>query len=172
MPKYSVSEVLEILKNLTPQEKLELQQHLPSVLANAGATPQLVESHSQNIEGVNIGNSNSNIDFNQILADRGSNVSHNRTQTTVENVDLQAALGQLEKLKQDIASTNALNLIEKKVVEVPIKIVEEELKKPKPDKNLVDEAIATLQKGLAGVEALASPVMRVASLVAKAWVVL
>ncbi|MFZ4677282.1 MAG: hypothetical protein ACOYM4_16590, partial [Nodosilinea sp.] len=55
---------------------------------------------------------------------------------------------------------------------VPIATVAEELKKDKPDKDLIDQSVEALRKGLAGVETLAEPVMRVAALVAKAVVLL
>lgn len=169
MPKYSVSDVLDIIKNLTAEEKLELQQSLPSVLGTMGATAKTVESHSQNIEGINIGSGNSDIGFNQQQADRGSSVNQSRTQATLENVDVQEALKLLSTLKQDIVATNALNPIEKKTLEVPLQTIEGELKKPKPDKSLVEQSIEALKKGLTGVAELAEPVLKLAPLVAKVW---
>lgn len=53
MPKYSVSEVVEIIKYLTDSEKLELQQSLPSVLSTVAAT-KAAKFPSQNIEGIKI----------------------------------------------------------------------------------------------------------------------
>ncbi|MCC5650441.1 hypothetical protein LC609_11435 [Nostoc sp. XA013] len=75
MPKYSVSEVLEIIKNFTASEKLELQQSLPSVLDTISTAAKPVKSHSQNIEGINIGHGNSDIGFNQLQVDQGSSVN-------------------------------------------------------------------------------------------------
>jgi hypothetical protein len=170
MPKYSVSDVLDIIKNLTAEEKLELQQSLPSVLGTMGTTAKTVESHSQNIEGINIGSGNSDIGFNQQQADRGSSVNQSRTQATLENVDVQEALKLLSTLKQDIVATNALNPIEKKTLEVPLQTIEAELKKPKPDRSLVEQSIEALKKGLTGVAELAEPVLKLAPLVAKVWV--
>jgi hypothetical protein len=170
MPKYSVSEVLDIIKNLTAQEKLELQQSLPSVLGTMGTIAKTVESHSQNIEGINIGSGNSDIAFNQQQADRGSSVNQSRTQAKLENVDVQEALKLLSTLKQDIVASNALNPIEKKTLEVPLQTIEGELKKPKPDKSLVEQSIEALKKGLTGVAELADPVLKLVPLVAKIWV--
>ncbi|MCC5643250.1 hypothetical protein LC607_09900 [Nostoc sp. CHAB 5824] len=168
MPKYSVSEVLEIIKNLTFEEKLELQQSLPNVLGTVAAA-KAAKSHSQNIAGINIGDGNSDIGFNQLQADQGSSVNQNRTEAKVENADVQSALKLLSTLKQDIVASNSFNSIEKKTLEVPIKTIEEELKKPKPDKNLVEQSIEALKKGLTGVAELADPVLKLAPLVAKVW---
>lgn len=169
MPKYSVSEVLEIIKNLTALEKLELQQSLPNVLDTISTAAKAAKSHSQNIGGINIGDGNSDIGFNQLQADGRSSVNQNRTEATLQNVDVQEVLKLLSTLKQDIVTTNSLNSIEKKTLEVPLNTIEEELKKPKPDKNLVEQAIGTLTKGLKGVAELADPVLKLAPLVAKVW---
>lgn len=169
MPKYSVSEVLEIIKNLTDSEKLELQHSLPSILGTVAATKP-AKSLSQNIEGIKIGDGNSNLGFNQIQADKGSSINQNRTEATLQNTDVQSALKLLSTLKQDIFTSNSLNPIEKKTLEVPIQTIEEELKKPKPDKNLVEQSIEALKKGLTGVVELADPVLKLAPLLAKVWV--
>ncbi|MBE9034321.1 hypothetical protein [aff. Roholtiella sp. LEGE 12411] len=169
MPKYSVSEVLEIIKNLTAEEKLELQQSLSNILGTMAATAKTMESHSQNVEGINIGSGNSDIAFNQFQADRGSRANQNRTQATLQNADVEEALKLLSKLKQDIGASNALNPIEKRTLEVPLQTIEQELKKPKPDKSLVEQGITSLKKGLTGVAELADPVLKLAPLVAKVW---
>jgi len=103
----------------------------------------------------------------------GGNIDSSQTTnpSNLQNADLQTLLEALKQLKQDILATDALNPIEKATAEVPVNMLEAELKKPQPDKSLIDQAIASLKKGLAGVEALAEPVIRVASLVAKVWMV-
>ncbi|AFY35990.1 hypothetical protein [Calothrix sp. PCC 7507] len=169
MPKYNVNEVLEIIQNLTVEEKLELQNSLAKILSNPSTTG-VVESHSQNIEGITIGSGNSDIAFNQLQADRGSSISQNRTQARIENANIQEALNLLSKLKQDIAGSNSLNLIEKKTLEVPLQTIEGELNKPKPDKNLVEQALEALKKGLTGAAEIAEPVLKIAPLLAKVWV--
>jgi hypothetical protein len=169
MPKYSVNEVLDIIKNLTNEENLELQNSLPNILDIIGTAAKVVESHSQNIGNISIGNSNSGIEFNQLQTDRGSSVNQNKSQATLQNFDAQEALKLVSKLKQDIAASNVLNPIEKKTLEIPIQTIEEELKKPKPDKSLVQQSIEALKKGLTGVAELAEPVLQLAPLVAKVW---
>lgn len=171
MPKYTVSEVLDIIKNLKAEDKLELQQQLPSILdaMTTPATDQPTKSSSQNIEGININSGNSDITLNQIQADRVGSVSQSGIQATLQNADWQTALNALEKLKQDIETSNVLNLIEKKSLEVPLQTIEEELKKSKPDKSLVEQAIEVLKKGITGVAELAEPLMKLISLVAKIW---
>ncbi|MBD2512173.1 hypothetical protein H6G91_33985 [Nostoc muscorum FACHB-395] len=170
MPKYSVSEVLDIIKSFTAEEKLELQQSLPSVLDTIITPAKAAESHSQNIGGINIGSGNSDIALNQQQADRGSSVNQSRTQATLQNADAQEALTFLSKLKQDITASNALNPIEKKTLEIPLQTIEGELKKPQPDKSLVEQSIEALKKSLKGVAELAEPVLKLAPLIAKVWV--
>ncbi|BAY22658.1 hypothetical protein NIES2100_24210 [Calothrix sp. NIES-2100] len=170
MPKYSVNEVLDILKSLTESEKLELQESLPSVLGTIATAAKAVESHSQNVEGITIGNGNSGINFNQLQADRGSNINQSKIQARLQNVDVQEALTLLSKLKQDIATSNALNPIEKKTLEIPLGTIEGELNKPKPDKNLVEQSMSALKKGLTGVAELADPILKLAPLLAKVCV--
>ncbi len=135
MPKYSVSEILEIIRNLIVSEKLELQQSLPSVLDTISTATKAAKSHFQNIVGINIADGNSDIGFNQLQADKGSSVNQNRTEATLQNANVQSALQLLSTLKQDVIAINFFNSIKKKTLEVPIKTIEEELKKPKSDKN-------------------------------------
>ncbi|WP_430013500.1 hypothetical protein ACQY1Y_20955 [Microcystis ichthyoblabe FBCC-A1114] len=168
MPTYSVSDILEIIKTLNPEQKLELQRELPSVLAAVGkeaTTP----AKSQSMSGVTITGS-SDIGLSQIQAE-GSSINQSKTQAKLENTDLKEALSVLEKLKQAVVINSDLNPLIKEVAEEKIEAIQKEVKKPQPDKSLVDQAIAALKKGLAGVEELAEPVMKVAGLVAKAWMV-
>jgi hypothetical protein len=98
------------------------------------------------------------------------NIDQSKTETIGANSELQAALNELKKLKQEIASTNSLSVLQKKQAEIPVEILETELKKPQPNKSLIDEAVEALKKGLEGVEMLAEPVMKVAAILAKVWV--
>lgn len=170
MPTYNVSDVLEIIRTLTPEQKLELQRKLPSALA-AVSEGTAAPAKSQNIRGVTITGS-SEIDLNQIQAESGSNITQTKTQAQLQNTDLKEALIVLESLKQAVTADNTLNLLAKEVVEQKIQTIQQEVQKPQPDKSLVNQAITALKKGLAGVEELAEPVMRVASLVAKAWIII
>jgi hypothetical protein len=171
MPKYSVSEVLNIIKALTEEEKQELLQALPSVFDRLESTvlaglPSLAQR--QTMAGIRISRSSS-VELSQNQADRGSDITQSKTQAMIQSADLQAALSLLAQLKRDVAASSALNSIEKKTIEVPIQTIEVELKQHKPDKSLIDQAIEALKKGLAGVEVLAAPVIRLADLIAKAW---
>lgn len=166
MPKYSVREVLDIIKALTTEERLELQQSLISILSTTATDAKTVNSRSQNMHGINIGNGNAGILLNQ---GDGNNFNQNSTLATLNNTEMQEALRLLSKLKQDIAASNELNLIEKKTLEVPIQTIEEELNKPNPDKSSVNEALEFLKKSLIGMAELAKPVLEIAPLVAKFW---
>lgn len=170
MPKYTVGDVLDIIKNLSAEEKLQLQQELPSVL-DSMSTPSLPpgESHSQNMEGINIGSGNSGFNFTQQEIGGGSSIIQSDTEINFKNIDLQEALSMLEQLKQNVITSNDLNPIEKKSLEVPIQTIEEELKKPNPNKNLVEQSFDVLKKGLIGAASLAEPLMKLIPLVAKLW---
>jgi hypothetical protein len=74
----------------------------------------------------------------------------------------------LQKLKQDINQSNALNKLQKATIEGTIKVVEEEISKPNPDKSLIDQAVEALKSGLSLVN-LVEPVTKIAELVAKVW---
>jgi hypothetical protein len=169
MPTYSVSDVLEIIRTLAPEQKLELQRELPSVLA-AVAKETTTPAKSQSMSGVAITGS-SDINLSQLQAE-GSNIDQSKTQAILQNTDLKEALSVLEKLKQAVATNSDLNPLIKEVAEEKIQAIQKEVQKPQPDKSLVDKAIVALKKGFAGVEELAGPVMKVVDLVAKAWMVI
>jgi uncharacterized membrane protein YdfJ with MMPL/SSD domain len=171
MPRYSVDEVLEIVKSLTPEEKSLLQTQLPAFLgtATSSASPQKVQNQSQSFGNVNMESGNA---FSANVVGGNNNASQSNVQASVKNADLSEVLNILQQLKQDVGNNKALNKLEKTTVESTIQVVEEELKQPKPDKNLVDQAISSLKKGLEGVQSLAEPTMKVAELVAKAWLLI
>ncbi|MEM1393800.1 MAG: hypothetical protein AAGG00_11030 [Cyanobacteria bacterium P01_H01_bin.150] len=167
MPKYTVGEVLDIIKDLNTEEKSELQQKLPDVLGNT-ANNSSVESRSQNqnIQGNNVGNRNIGTSF--VQGQKQNNIAPSKTETKILN-DLQEIFSILEQLKQDITKSNALNSIEKRSLEVPLETIEGELKKPNPDKSLVEESFDVLKKGLTGAASLAEPLTKLIPLVAKLW---
>ena len=117
----------------------------------------------------NITFSGSNNPLNAIQSTGNVNVTQTNTQTAGGNGDLQAALDALVKLKEQVAATNELSTFAKKDTESKIKMLEEELQKPKPDKSFVNEVVEALKQGLNGVLTLAGPMMQVATLVSKAW---
>ncbi|HEY9710723.1 MAG TPA: hypothetical protein V6D48_21115 [Oculatellaceae cyanobacterium] len=172
MPKYSVDEVLDIIKTLTADEKSLLQEQLPNVLgtAAASATPQRGHTQSQSFDKFSMGSGNA-FTANQAGGDVNSAQTLNNNQGSVQNASLTEALAILQSLKQEVNQSDALNRLEKTTVEGTIKVIQEELTKPKPDKSLVEQAIDSLKKGLEGVLILAEPVTKVAALVAKAWMI-
>ena len=117
----------------------------------------------------NITFSGNNNPFNAIQSTGNVNVTQTNTQTAGGNTNLQAALKALAKLKEQLAVTDGLSTFVKKDTESKIKMLEEELQKPQPDKSFVDEVVEVLKQGLTGVSTLASPVTQVATLVAKVW---
>ncbi|NEQ75678.1 MAG: CHAT domain-containing protein [Okeania sp. SIO2C9] len=133
----------------------------------------LTQTANQSQSFANVSFSGSGNNFNAINSASGSvNIDQSQTQTFGENSEskIETVLAELEKLKQEIATTSSLSLIQKKQVEIPVEMLETELKKPQPDKGLIDEAVEALEKGLEGVEKLAGPVMKVATILAKVWV--
>ncbi len=134
-----------------------------------GAEPMLMKpSQSQSAGNISVSGGSNALSIIQ----SGGNVklSQNTSQASVPHTELQAALAALAKLAQDIAATEALNPIQKSMVETPVKILESELQKSPPDKTLLNQAVAALKQGLEGVAVLAEPVANVAALIAKAWV--
>lgn len=151
-------------KNLALSSNQESNQGIPSSQENP---PSMNES--QVLGNITIGGTNN--PFNLVNSTSGNikiNQSH-CTQTLGQNSNLEAALTELEKLKQAIATTNSLNSIQKKQAEIPVEMIETELKKPQPEKSLINEAVEALKKGLEGVETLAEPVIKVAKILATVW---
>ena len=130
--------------------------------------PQSIDN-SISLDDINISSNNSPVAFGIVGRDQKINQSYTVT-TNSNNSNLEAALSALAKLKQDIAQTEALNPMEKAMVEVPIKMIESELQKPEANKTLINQAVVALKKGLEGVETLAEPVIKVAAILAKVWI--
>jgi hypothetical protein len=102
-----------------------------------------------------------------VQSDGRVNLSQNTSQASVQNTDLQAALDTLAKLKQEIKATDALNPIQKSMVETPITILEAELPKSPLNKQLIGQAVEALKHNLEGIPILAEPITKVAFLVEK-----
>lgn len=168
MPKYTVDDVLEIIGSLSPEEKAILQARLSPVLeAPAPSTTQ--QTRSMTVGGnFQVSGSGVTVDMSQ-----QQRVGHTTAGAHPGDADTtQALLQALSELQQQVLKAGSLNPIEKATAKVPIETMAAELKKEKPDKDLIDQSVEALRKGLAGVETLAEPVMRVAGLVAKAVVLL
>jgi CHAT domain len=118
----------------------------------------------------NVTISGSNNPFNAIQAAGNVSLSQRNTQSRGANLDLEAALAILLKLRQDVLATDALSSFVKKDTESKISMLQEELQKPEPDKSFVNEVVDALKQALSGVLALAGPVTQVATLLAKARV--
>jgi hypothetical protein len=164
MPTYSVGDVLEIIKGLTPEQKQELQRGLAGILEDRAESVRTPVG-AQTMSGVSISHS-SDVNLSQVQAGQGSTMAQTRTAQTF---DWQAALESLGQLKQAVSTHETLNPLVKEVVAEEIGTLETEIQKPEPDKGMVDRAIETLKKGLTGVAELAEPLTKVANLVAKAW---
>ena len=100
------------------------------------------------------------------------NLDQSRQSGVTQTSDMEVALEALQHLKQQVSETTALNPVQKSMANAPLDMLETELKKSEPDKGLIEQAISCLKQGLEGVETLAEPAMKVASLVAKAWLIL
>ncbi|MBW4593461.1 MAG: CHAT domain-containing protein [Brasilonema angustatum HA4187-MV1] len=139
----------------------------PERVSAASAKPPARSRQSQAIGNVTI--SGSNNPFNAIQARGNVNLSQTSTHSRGGNSDLEAALALLVKLKKEVSATDALSSFAKKDTESKIGMLQEELQKPKPDKNFVSEVVMALKQGLSGVLTLAALVTQVADLVAKVW---
>ncbi|CAD5954888.1 hypothetical protein NO108_03160 [Planktothrix rubescens] len=130
--------------------------------------PPQSPNQSQSFGNINISGNQNPLAMTNAVGD--VNINQSQTQTSVKNPNLEAALAALGQLQKDIAQTEALNPIEKATVEVPIKMIETELRKSKGNQTLIDQAVVALKKGLEGVETLAEPVIKVAAILAKVWI--
>lgn len=170
MPKYTVDDVLEIIGNLSTEEKVSLKTQLSTVLeAATPAASTTQQSRSMTVGGnFQVSGSGVTVDMSQqqTVGNTTAGSTHGDADTT------QALLQALAVLQQQVLGSSGLNVIEKATAKVPIETMAAELGKEKPDKDLIDQSVEALRKGLAGVETLAEPVMRVAGLVAKAVVLL
>ncbi|MBW4495377.1 MAG: hypothetical protein KME26_20275 [Oscillatoria princeps RMCB-10] len=169
MPKYTLDEILEILKNLTPEEKAQLQEQLPAVLDGAGAPAsrfQTQTQQSQSFGNISAGEGNA-FAGGQVSAEGAINLEG--TSAQAHTAEIQEALDLLRLIKKEIAQTSLLKKNKNKNLQSTLEVVLEELKKDKPDKDLIDLALESLEKGLRGVDRLAGPTRRVAEIIATAW---
>jgi hypothetical protein len=171
MPKYSVSEVLEIIENLTEAEKVDLQAQLPTVLTLPSPSGRPTSAQqSQSFGNVTVG-SGSDFAANQIASEDAVNITQGRTQVKADTSNIDSALTLLANIRQQLFDLQELNKLEKKHLASTIDVIEEELKTPSPDKSLIDQAVDVLEKGLRGVEKLAEPTLRVSKMLASMLVV-
>ncbi|MEM9768950.1 MAG: toll/interleukin-1 receptor domain-containing protein [Cyanobacteria bacterium P01_D01_bin.71] len=138
----------------------------PEPTAMAIAEPSAQSAQSQSIGNITI--SGNNNPFNAVQARGDVNISQTQTQTKAANPNIQAALDAVGDLKRAIAAIDDLDETEKAMAAIPVQKLEAELKKPHPDRGVVDKTMATLQKALDGVVTLAGLIAKVAALVAKA----
>nr|WP_322661285.1 CHAT domain-containing protein [Dendronalium sp. ChiSLP03b]MDZ8206573.1 CHAT domain-containing protein [Dendronalium sp. ChiSLP03b] len=150
-----------------PGNQTVSQSLQPERVPAAIAEPPARWPQSQAIGNVTI--SGSNNPFNAIQAGGNVRLSQSGTQRSDVNLDLEAALALLVKLKKEVSATDVLSSFARKDTESKIGMLQEELQKPKPDKNFVNEVVVALKQGLSGVLTLAALMTQVADLVAKAW---
>ncbi|WOD39101.1 hypothetical protein [Nodosilinea sp. E11] len=170
MPTYTVADILQIIGSLSVEEKAALKAQLSTVLEVASPAPSASQQSRTMTVGGNfqVGGSDVTVDMSQ-----QQTVGHAPVSSPPGNADVtQALLQSLATLQQQVLNSASLNSIEKATAKVPMATLAAELEKEKPDKDLIDQSVEALRKGLAGVETLAEPVMRVAGLVAKAMVLL
>lgn len=166
MPKYTVEDVLNIIKTFTPEEKSALQSQLVTALNSpVGITPSSRNQQSQSFGNVTLGSGNT-FDANQIAAEGSVNLARSTNKGEFIKKEIQEAFDLLQTLKQQVANTEKLNKLEKKNVEATISVVEEELTKPKPDKNLLIQAGNALGVCCKNVAEFAEPALAIANIIA------
>ena len=111
---------------------------------------------------------NSNL-FNAVQGDSNT-ISQNINQSATSS-NLESVLDALAKLKEAIATTDALDSYDKSRAQGDVEFIEKQLQQPKPDKSAIDRAIAALITALEDVVTLVEPMKKVAELLAKAWMV-
>lgn len=169
MPQYSVDEVLDIVKSLTAGEQVELRSKLPAIWEQQPSSSTLPKvQQSQSMGNISMGSGNT-FDINQLSTEGPVDLSRTTTQLSgLDQTDVKEALSLLAQIKQGLKHSDSLGRLKQKNAESTIELIEEELQKEEPDRGLIEQAIEALSKGLAGVEKLAAPMMRVAKLVATA----
>lgn len=170
MPKYTIDDVLEIIGNLSAEEKATLKTRLSTVLEAANPKASSTQQSRSMAVGGNFQVSGSGVTVDMSQQQTVGNITPGSHQGDADTT--QALLQALAALQQEVLKVGSLNSIEKATAKVPIETIATELEKEKPDKDLIDQSVEALRKGLVGVETLAEPVMRVAGLVAKAVVLL
>ena len=134
------------------------------------AKPEPVSPINQSGSSQSIGNVtiNGNDNASNFISSSGNvSVDNSRTQSSVNNPDLQAAKAAIEQLKQAIASTDELSGTDKKMAAIPIEEIEEEIQKPLPKGGVISQALTSLNTALDKATTLVEPVSKVAQLVAK-----
>lgn len=168
MPKYTVDEVLDIIKSLTAEEKTALQSQLSVILGtSATSNLQAQTQQSQSFGNITMGDGNE-VKAEQFSAEGSVNISETNANIQGGKADIKEAFELLNYMKQELNKIDNLNALEKKDAQSKIEFVEEELKKSKPDKDLITQAVDALEKGLKGVEKLIEPTIKVAKLVGSA----
>ncbi|WNZ25057.1 hypothetical protein HJG54_20850 [Leptolyngbya sp. NK1-12] len=168
MFKLTIEQILASIAALSPEEKKEFEQRLPTVLESTAslASPQSGQVMTNTLGDVQLSGSNAAFNYQPSQAGRDVNLSTNVTQGSSEQQELLQAL---LILKTAIQSAEGLPDLSKIGAETQVDQLAAEAEKENPDKNLIGRTVAALKQGLQGVQELAGPVMTVASIVAKAW---
>ena len=140
MPKYSVEDVLDIIKSFSAEEKTALEAQLPTALSIATPSGVAKKQQSQSFGNIRISGSSMSFGVSQVSATGSVNLAQTTTQLQGLTGNLEEALGLLQEIKQGVGTTEELNKLEKKNVESTISVVEEELQREEPDKDLIDQA--------------------------------
>ena len=163
MPKYSVEEVIDIIKTFTPEEKSSLQAQLSAVLNSTESSQsngRAKNEQSQSFGNISIG-SGSAFDVNQIAAEGSVDLARAMTHSQASSKEMEEVLGLLQNLKKEVNSSDRLNKLEQKNAESAIAIMTEELQKPEPDKKLLAQTGKFLQTCLGGIGIFATPTLQV-----------
>ncbi|NES18449.1 MAG: hypothetical protein F6K41_05865 [Symploca sp. SIO3E6] len=171
MPKYSVEEVLDIIKALSTEEKKILQAQLSTVLeTSSSSSPQSMNTQSQSQTFGNVSASGSgSVAIDQVASGGNTKLGKSNTQIKVEPETIKQALQLLQQLQQDIITSPTLNELQKGEAKAKIDFLQKELQEKQPNKNLINQAIEGLKHVLQGV-ALLEPIQQVANLVSQVWI--
>lgn len=155
-----------ILTRHEQDDPFGLYQTVPSTSPVEVSSLASPPNQSQTVGNITVsGNSHA---VSNIQAGSSVTIDQRQKHSQKDNTELAQALAAVAQLKQDLATTGALNSVEKATVEVPVSLLEQELQKPQPDQGRVGQAVAAMQKALDGVVSLAGSVAQVTTLIAKA----
>jgi uncharacterized protein YjbI with pentapeptide repeats len=128
---------------------------------------------SQTFGDIAVSGSHNTLGLSQAGDDVNQDQSKTQTQTTTQitgdTADIKAALMAIAQLRQLIHNNSELNPAEKAAMDMPIKVLAAELKKPHMNRKTIIQAMTSLKTGLNEVSTLAKPFTHVANLITKAY---
>lgn len=177
MPKYTVKEVVDIIKGLSNEEKSELKAQLPEALEETDENGQKSnegQSVSQSFGDVQVdmGGESSNFGISNVQNQAGDEsetaVATGQSEATASKEEsLEEALEIIQMLKREVGESEEIDESDKREAQGNLERVEAEIQKPEPNREQVESTLDRLKQKLEKVGSFASPIINLSSLIAK-----